>query len=144
MPGEPETLRVTLPSDTGLLHLISNLTRNAANAAGFPDADADKVALATDEAVTNVIQHAYHGEKGRLIELLVELSDEGIEIRVIHDGDPLDDAYMFVKDRVYVVTDLFQAIMVAQGATGLYDEDEEAEPMAVRCYKLEGDLLSAR
>ncbi len=67
-------------------------------------------------------------------------------VTLMGDGDPLDDSYMFVKDRVYVVTDLFQAIMVAQGATGLYDEDEdeEAEPMAVRCYKLEGDLLSAR
>jgi hypothetical protein len=65
-------------------------------------------------------------------------------VTLMGDGDPLDDAYMFVKDRVYVVTDLFQAIMVAQGATGLYDEEEEAEPMAVRCYKLEGDLLSAR
>jgi hypothetical protein len=65
-------------------------------------------------------------------------------VTLMGDGDPLDDAYMFVKDRVYVVTDLFQAIMVAQGATGLYDDEEEAEPMAVRCYKLEGDLLSAR
>jgi hypothetical protein len=60
------------------------------------------------------------------------------------DGDAQDDYYLFVKDRFYVVTDFLQAAMVAQGATGLYDEEEEAEPMAVRCYKLEGDLLSAR
>lgn len=60
------------------------------------------------------------------------------------DGDAQDDYYLFVKDRFYVVTDFLQAAMVAQGATGLYDEDDEAEPMAVRCYKLDGDLLSAR
>ncbi|MGD8413740.1 MAG: 6-bladed beta-propeller [Candidatus Latescibacterota bacterium] len=60
------------------------------------------------------------------------------------DGDAQDDYYLFVKDRFYVVTDFLQAAMVAQGATGLYDDEEEAEPMAVRCYKLEGDLLSAR
>lgn len=60
------------------------------------------------------------------------------------DGDAQDDYYLFVKDRFYVVTDFMQAAMVAQGATGLYDDDEEAEPMAVRCYKLDGDLLSAR
>jgi len=54
------------------------------------------------------------------------------------------DGQLFVKDRFYVVTDFMQAAMVAQGATGLYDEDEDAEPMAVRCYKLDGDLLSAR
>lgn len=60
------------------------------------------------------------------------------------DGDAQDDYYLFVKDRFYVVTDFWQAVMVAQGATGLYDDEEEAEPMAVRAYKLEGDLLSAR
>jgi len=60
------------------------------------------------------------------------------------DGDALDDLYLFVKDRFYVVTDFLQAVMVAQGAQGLYDEEEDAEPMAVHCYKLEGDLLSAR
>jgi hypothetical protein len=67
------------------------------------------------------------------------------EVTLMGDGDGLDDLYVFVKDRVYVVTDFLQAAMVAQGATGLFDDDEEeAEPMAVRCYKLEGDLLTAR
>lgn len=65
-------------------------------------------------------------------------------VTLMGDGDPLDDLYLFVKNRVYVVTDFLQAAMVAQGATGLYDDEEEAEPMAIRCYKLEGDLLSAR
>jgi hypothetical protein len=60
------------------------------------------------------------------------------------DGDPLDDLYLFVKDRFYVVTDFLQAAMVAQGVQGLYDDDEEAEPMAVICYKLDGDVLAAR
>jgi hypothetical protein len=60
------------------------------------------------------------------------------------DGDPLDDMYLFVKDRVYVVTDFLQAAMVAQGVQGLYDDEEEAEPMAVICYKLDGDVLASR
>jgi hypothetical protein len=66
------------------------------------------------------------------------------EVTLNGNGDPQDDQYLFVKNRFYVVTDFLQAAMVAQGATGLYDDEEEAEPMAVRCYKLEGDLLSAR
>lgn len=66
------------------------------------------------------------------------------EVTLDGNGDPQDDLYLFVKNRFYVVTDLLQAVMVAQGATGLYDDEDEAEPMAVRCYKLEGDLLSAR
>lgn len=59
-------------------------------------------------------------------------------------GDPLDDLYVFVKNRVYVVTEFLQAAMSAQGVQGLYDDEEEAEPMAVLCYKLEGDVLAAR
>jgi hypothetical protein len=59
-------------------------------------------------------------------------------------GDPLDDLYVFVKNRFYVVTDFLQAAMVAQGVQGLYDEADEAAPMAVICYKLDGDVLAAR
>ncbi|MDH3198029.1 MAG: 6-bladed beta-propeller [Candidatus Krumholzibacteria bacterium] len=59
-------------------------------------------------------------------------------------GDPLEDNYVFVKDRFYVVTSFLQAAMSAQGVQDLYDEEDDAEPMAVICYKLEGDLLAAR
>ncbi len=60
------------------------------------------------------------------------------------DGDPLDDLYLFVKDRVYVVSDFLQAAMVAQGVEGVFEDDDEAEPMAVICYKLDGDVLVSR
>ncbi|HXV13791.1 MAG TPA: 6-bladed beta-propeller [Candidatus Krumholzibacteria bacterium] len=59
-------------------------------------------------------------------------------------GNPLEDLYVFEKDRLYVVTSFLQAAMSAQGVQGLYDEADEPEPMAVICYKLEGDVLAAR
>jgi 6-bladed beta-propeller len=59
-------------------------------------------------------------------------------------GDPLEDLYVFEKDRFYVVTSFLQAAMSAEGVQGLYDEADEPEPMAVICYKLEGDLVAAR
>ncbi len=59
-------------------------------------------------------------------------------------GDPLQDLYVFEKDRVYVVTSFLQAAMSAQGVEGLYEEAEEPEPMAVICYKLEGDAVAVR
>ena len=66
------------------------------------------------------------------------------EVTLMGQGDAKDDLYIFVKDRLYVVTSFLQAAMSAQAVQGLYDEDDEAEPMAVICYKLEGDLLSSR
>lgn len=59
-------------------------------------------------------------------------------------GNPLEDLYVFEKDRLYVVTSFLQAAMSAQGVQGLYDEADEPEPMAVICYKLEGDMIAAR
>lgn len=58
-------------------------------------------------------------------------------------GDPFSDLYVFEKDRLYVVTSFVTAAMSAQGVTGL-DSEEEPEPMAVICYKLEGDAIAAR
>ncbi len=59
-------------------------------------------------------------------------------------GNPLEDLYVFEKDRLYVVTSFLQAAMSAQGVQGLYDEADEPEPMAVICYKLEGDVIAAK
>jgi len=59
-------------------------------------------------------------------------------------GSPLEDLYVFEGNRLYVVTSFLQAAMSAQGIEGLYDEADEPEPMAVICYKLEGDTIAAR
>jgi hypothetical protein len=59
-------------------------------------------------------------------------------------GDPEQDLYVFEKDRFYVVTSFLTAAMSAQGVEGLEDDGEDAEPMAVICYKLEGDAFAAR
>jgi hypothetical protein len=59
-------------------------------------------------------------------------------------GDPLEDLYVFEKDRVYVVTSFLQAAMSAQGAEGLYADSEEAEPMAVISYQLAGDAVAGK
>ena len=59
-------------------------------------------------------------------------------------GHPRNDLYVFAGERLYVVSSFMQAAMAAQGIEGLYDEDDEAEPMAVRCYRLGGDVLATR
>lgn len=56
-------------------------------------------------------------------------------------GDPVTDGYFFVKDRLYVVTDLLQAAISLQaGGQSFEIGDEEPEPMGVICYQLDGDL----
>jgi hypothetical protein len=52
-------------------------------------------------------------------------------------GNPLTDAYYFVGNRFYVVTDLLQAAIALQsGGQSVKIGDEEPEPMSVICYEL--------
>lgn len=60
------------------------------------------------------------------------------------EGNPLEDLYVFEKDRFYVVTSFLSAAMTAQGVEGTDAAGAEAEPMSVICYKLEGDNIAAR
>jgi serine/threonine-protein kinase RsbW len=92
--ADASQLVLTVPSDTSYLHLVSNLARNAARNAGLGESEAGKVALATDEAVTNVIRHAYHGRPGHTIEVRFLLAADGIEVHIVHDGDPIDPALL--------------------------------------------------
>jgi serine/threonine-protein kinase RsbW len=74
------TLVVKIPSETSYLALVRELTKKMAEAAGFPEATAERLALAVDEATTNVIEHAYKGAADQEIELRFE--DRGAEFRV--------------------------------------------------------------
>jgi hypothetical protein len=59
-------------------------------------------------------------------------------------GNPVEDLYVFKKDRFYVVTNFLTASMSAQGVDGMEAGGEDTEPMSVICYKLEGDNIAAR
>ncbi len=58
------------------------------------------------------------------------------------DGDPRDDFFFFVQDRLYVVTDFLNALVAMQGGMSGDEEAEDAEPMAVICYQLDVDKLA--
>lgn len=87
--GKPD-LVLSIPSDNAFLSLVRDLTKKLAQGAGFDDTTAGRVALAVDEATTNVIEHAYHGAKDR--EVLIRFSDRGADFRidVVDTGDTVD------------------------------------------------------
>ena len=84
------TAILCLPSDTSFLGLVREVTKKMAEMAGFEPAVADQVALAVDEATTNVIEHAYKGREDRRVE--VHFEDRGPElcVEVVDDGVALD------------------------------------------------------
>jgi serine/threonine-protein kinase RsbW len=81
-----------VPSETSLLGLVRDVTRRMAEAAGFEAKVADQVALAVDEAATNVLEHAYGGATDRVVR--VDMDDAGPDFRV----DIVDDGTAFNPD----------------------------------------------
>jgi serine/threonine-protein kinase RsbW len=100
------TLVVKIPSDTSYLALVRELTKKMAESAGFPEATAERLALAVDEATTNVIEHAYKGAADQEIELRFEDREAEFRIEIIDTGKMVDprtvprvDLERFVTER---------------------------------------------
>jgi len=92
-PGRP-TLVLTLPSETAFLGVVREVTKKMAEMAGFDAPTADGVALAVDEAATNVLEHAYGGATDRAGELRFEDRGESLRVEVVDNGRTLDPKAM--------------------------------------------------
>ena len=100
---EPETFRLTIPSQTRYLNLVTGLAKRASLVAGLDDAMAAKVSIAVDEAVTNVILHAYQGEPHHWVEIELRFTEGALETHIWHSGLGLREDQVLLPDpREYV------------------------------------------
>lgn len=83
-------MELRFPSESKYLHMVHELTRLLAETTGFDAKEAEKIALAVDEATTNVVQHAYGGEAGHEIEMHFDPEGDSLDIVILHDGKPLE------------------------------------------------------
>ena len=88
--GLRPALVLTVPSETSFLGLIREVTRKMAETAGFDEGTADQLALAVDEAATNVIEHAYRGAADREVEIRVEDRGREFQVEVLDSGATVD------------------------------------------------------
>jgi serine/threonine-protein kinase RsbW len=79
-----------VPSRTEFLAAIRDVTRRMAETAGFDAAQSDQLALAVDEASTNVIEHAYAGAGDRRIELRFDTRGDDLRVEVVDEGTAVD------------------------------------------------------
>jgi serine/threonine-protein kinase RsbW len=100
---DKENFRLTIPSQTRYLNLVTGLAKRASMVAGLDDATSAKVSIAVDEAVTNVIMHAYHGEAEHVVEIELRFTSEALEIHIWHTGQGLQESQVILPDpREYV------------------------------------------
>ena len=90
--------RLVIPSQTRYLNLVTGLAKRASLVAGLDDAAAAKVSIAVDEAVTNVILHAYHGEGEHSVELELNFTGKALEIHILHSGQGIRADQLILPD----------------------------------------------
>ena len=62
------------------------------------------------------------------------------QIQFVCEGDPRDDFLFFAGDDLaFMVTGFWDAALSRFGGAGAADDDEEAEPMAVICYRIKNE-----
>lgn len=107
-------IMVTFPSTLEYVHLATTVASNAAAIAGFDKAVAGKVAVATDEAVTNVIKHAYGSQPNHRITLKAEITPESLTLKVVHTGKALTNEEVKLPNMSEYIRDR------RRGGLGLY------------------------
>jgi len=96
--ADPAEFQLVIPSETKYLNLVTGLAKRAALVAGLDDAAAAKVSIAVDEAVTNVILHAYNGEPAHQVELELRFTDQALEVHIFHTGQGLREDQVVLPD----------------------------------------------
>jgi anti-sigma regulatory factor (Ser/Thr protein kinase) len=82
--------RLTIHSELSNLGGVADFIAQAAQANGLDEREAYHVQMATDEAVTNVIEHAYRGRGDGQIEISCERRGDEFVVEVRDFGRPFD------------------------------------------------------
>ena len=75
-----------IPSQTEKLILAREFVADAAKIFGFPEDDVNNIALAVDEACTNIIKHAYNYESDKEIDIVISMRKPEFEIVIQDQG----------------------------------------------------------
>ncbi len=81
---KPQTLHIE--SKTERLIAVREFVSDAARQAGFGDEEVSKIALAVDEACTNIIKHAYKFDPTKTIEITIRQRKSAFEVSITDSG----------------------------------------------------------
>ena len=91
-------VRFALPSDPRYLPVVRGAIAPLAAAIGWDECDCRAITLAVDEALTNVIRHAYRNRPDGLIELECRESADGLEITLLDNGEAPDKSNICARE----------------------------------------------
>ncbi len=85
-----QQFRLSITSDISNLSRVAEFVALAARESGLDERTTYNVQMAVDEAVTNVIQHAYRGAEDGRIRISCERQDDEFVVEVQDFGKPFD------------------------------------------------------
>jgi anti-sigma regulatory factor (Ser/Thr protein kinase) len=102
----PEATRDTLPmqvtfvmcSHPCCLPIVRATVSQLAAMVGWDESESRAITLAVDEALANVIRHAYHGRPDGRVELECRAGSDELEFRIRDSGDPPDPARICARE----------------------------------------------
>lgn len=89
---------LTFPAKFEYLDEIRDFVGEKARTSGFNEKDIYSIQLATDEAVSNIIKHAYEGISNASFKLSCDFKDDRLVITVIDHGKSFDPSKVALPD----------------------------------------------
>ncbi|MBI2619762.1 MAG: ATP-binding protein [Ignavibacteriales bacterium] len=80
----------TILSATDNLLEVRQFVSQAARQFGFSEEETSNIALAVDEACTNIIRHAYQNDPNQSIEISIRHQKDKFEVSIVDEGKQFD------------------------------------------------------
>lgn len=100
--SDEKALRLVVPGSVDYLDRIRVFVEQAADGYGFDETVVDEIVLALDEAVANVVEHAYQDSSlppaAQTIELEIRASKDSLQFYLRDHGHPFDPRTMREPD----------------------------------------------
>ena len=91
-------IKFAMPSDPRYLPVVRGAIGPLAAAIGWDESECWAITLAIDEALANVIRHAYHNRADGLIEMECRETADGLEITLLDSGDAPDRSKICARE----------------------------------------------
>lgn len=95
-------VELSVPSDPRFMSVVRQVASTVAQMAGFSGPEVNSLALAVDEACTNVIKHAYKQNYNQVMTLTCEMHPDRLLFRLRDFGQKTDPALIKGRDLNHV------------------------------------------
>jgi serine/threonine-protein kinase RsbW len=89
---------ITVPASTEHLGAVRAEIAARARAFGFTETQVQDIQLAVDEAVTNVIKHAYKFDPSRTFQVMIDTQGRDFMVDIIDSGNSFDQEHYHEPD----------------------------------------------